>query len=42
MIGNERQYRITKRRLAELRDEIRNFDSEAVAEHVGSQMLAAA
>ncbi len=42
MISNERQYRISKRRLGELQKGIEEFDSRAVANRVGSEILATA
>lgn len=42
MITNERQYLITKRQLRKLRKAIRDFDVKAVAEHLGSEILAKA
>ena len=42
MITNERQYRISKRRLAELRKAIERYDAPIVADRVGSGILAAA
>jgi len=42
MITNEREYRITRRQLAKLRQAIREFDPAAVEERVGSAALASA
>lgn len=42
MISNERQYKTSKRQLVRLRQAIRDFDLAAVAEQVGSSVLATA
>jgi HTH-type transcriptional regulator/antitoxin HigA len=42
MITNERQYKISRRKLAELRQAITDFDTKAIAEQTGSDILVAA